>query len=103
MNLLWHPESTAFDQEMSPMKNYLAVATNDSAINIFEISDDIIVNNTLEKFYKTIAVLNAHTSKVVCLAWNPHISGYLVSGSYDKTAQVTLGSKHKKKSIYISK
>lgn len=72
------------------MQNYLAVAISGSAINIFDISTSYHQENKSDQssFYRTIATLNAHTEKVVCLSWSPHISGYLVSGSYDNTARV---------------
>lgn len=102
--LVWHPESTAADTWSSPMKDYLAVASDSPSITILDISD---LRKTLEtqeevidsvkmneeddqqrNVHKTVAKLNGHSEKVVCLAWSPHFSGYLVSGSYDYTAQV---------------
>ncbi|KAJ8675733.1 hypothetical protein QAD02_011519 [Eretmocerus hayati] len=89
--LVWHPESTSSDLNISPMQNYLAVATTEPTVTVFDISLANNSGNSEEDefpFYKTVATLSAHAEKVVCLAWSPHISGYLVSGSYDKTAQV---------------
>ncbi|XP_015605680.1 gem-associated protein 5 isoform X2 [Cephus cinctus] len=87
----WHPGSTATDFNFSPLQHYLAVAVNSPTITIFDVQDLAIessTNNTAERVPKLVAVLNGHTAKVVSLAWSPHISGYLVSGSYDNTAQV---------------
>ncbi|XP_011499580.1 PREDICTED: gem-associated protein 5 [Ceratosolen solmsi marchali] len=89
--IAWHPESTLSDLNISTMNNYVAVAVNGPEIVVFEIYN---INNSEDcksnklSFYKTVATLNGHSEKVVCLAWSPHISGYLVSGSYDYTAQV---------------
>lgn len=85
--LTWHPESTSSDLNISPMQGYLAVAINGTSITVFDISSSADVSDE-GSFYKTVATLNGHSDKVVCLAWSPHISGYLVSGSYDHTAQV---------------
>jgi WD40 repeat protein len=89
--IAWHPESTLSDLSISAMHNYLAVGINGPEIVVFEInntsnSEECASNESC--FYKVIATLKAHSEKVVCLAWSPHISGYLVSGSYDCTAQV---------------
>ncbi|XP_025162758.1 gem-associated protein 5 [Harpegnathos saltator] len=100
--LVWHPESTAVDTLSSPMKDYLAVASDSSTILIYDISDlrkeletqEKIVdltengNNEQRNMHKLVATLNGHSDRVVCLAWSPHVTGYLVSGSYDCTAQV---------------
>lgn len=76
------------------MQNYLAVATNDTAITVLEISSTNLTKKEEQvensSFYRIAATLNAHSEKVVCLAWSPHMSGYLVSGSYDKTVQVSV-------------
>lgn len=86
----WHPESTQTDEGLSPMQNYLAVATTESTITIFDISskknDD---NESFELSHRLVATLKGHSEKVVTLAWSPHITGYLVSGAYDYSAQVS--------------
>ena len=33
-------------------------------------------------------VLEGHTQRITSLSWSPHVSGLLVSASYDGTAQV---------------
>ncbi|KAK0182917.1 hypothetical protein PV327_001002 [Microctonus hyperodae] len=110
--LSWHPDSTATDVKYSPLKHYFAAATNTTTITIFDMTTMInqIVDATSERNddddkekinegiklngtnktaqHKVIAVLTGHIGRVVCLAWSPHISGYLVSGSCDSTAQV---------------
>ncbi|KAK0095845.1 hypothetical protein PV326_007211 [Microctonus aethiopoides] len=109
--LSWHPDSTATDVKYSPLKHYFAAATNANAITIFDMStminqivdaasekngdndekinEEIKLNGTNKTAqHKVVAVLIGHVDRVVCLAWSPHISGYLVSGSYDNTAQV---------------
>lgn len=94
------------------MRNYLAVASDSSDIIILDVSDlinsleesrDINEECTIPKtlqitenvdsskqgnLHKVVTTLNGHSEKVVCLAWSPHFSGHLVSGSYDHTAQV---------------
>ncbi|KYM76201.1 Gem-associated protein 5 [Atta colombica] len=97
--LAWHPESTMADKWMSPIANYLAVASDSCSIMIFDMSklikelettgtEDIIENDQNCTMHKIVATLNGHSDKVVCLAWSPHFSGHLVSGSYDNIAQV---------------
>jgi len=105
--LVWHPESTATDKWISPFSNYLAVASDSKSIIIFDMSelikelermkdlseeekDEINSQNKQEdhKLYKIVTTLEGHSQKVVCLAWSSHVSGLLVSGSYDNVAQV---------------
>lgn len=98
--LAWHPESTMADKWISPIANYLAIASDSSSIMIFDMSklikeleatgsEDVIENDQERIMHKLVATLNGHCEKVVCLAWSPHFSGHLVSGSYDNIAQVT--------------
>ncbi|XP_014204867.1 gem-associated protein 5 isoform X2 [Copidosoma floridanum] len=90
--LIWHPNSTMSDLNTSSMQNYLAVAVNDVTITVFEIlnteNSEEETSEEPQTFYKTVATLNGHTDKVVGLAWSPHMSGYLVSCSYDYSARV---------------
>ncbi|XP_039310637.1 gem-associated protein 5 isoform X2 [Solenopsis invicta] len=99
--LVWHPDSTMTDTWKSPFASYLAVASDSYSIMIFDMSkllkelevtgiEDVIENGNGEHatMHKLVATLNGHSEKVVCLAWSPHISGHLVSGSYDNIAQV---------------
>lgn len=87
----WHPESTATDLEFSENKNYLAVATSSPAITILDMSNLLALkneNNQNEVDYRVVATLTGHVDRVFCLAWSPHLSGQLVSGSADGYAQV---------------
>ena len=99
--LVWHPDSTTTDLTFSPLKNYLAAAFESSTIVIFDLSnlmdhftklqessDNDQVNTDTYKVNEVVCTLTGHTKNVVCLAWSPYISGYLISGSYDGTAQV---------------
>lgn len=101
--LAWHPESTATDITYSPLRNYLAVAFECCTILIFDLSnfvdyfaklEDSINDDNLKekcdiyKVHELITTLTGHVQNVVCLAWSPYMSGYLISGSYDRTAQV---------------
>ncbi|XP_011636844.1 gem-associated protein 5 [Pogonomyrmex barbatus] len=102
--LVWHPESTTAERWTSPYANYLAVASDSCDIIIFDLSKliielektgtkDLIENEDKEQekdrtSHKIVATLTGHSDRVVCLAWNPHFSGLLVSGSYDNTAQI---------------
>lgn len=99
--LAWHPESTMADKWISPIANYLAVASDSCNIMIFDMTklikkleetgteDDIGNEDDQEcTMHKLVTTLNGHSEKVVCLAWSPHFSGHLVSGSYDNIAQV---------------
>ncbi|GAB1867613.1 Gem-associated protein 5 [Camponotus japonicus] len=110
--LAWHPDSTSTDEWISSNANYLAVAF-DSNIIICDMSELIKEieanpedcneedNNEERKLYKMVATLNGHIDKVVCLAWSPHVSGYLVSGSYDNVAQVWNVEKKELMGTYI--
>ncbi|XP_076243068.1 gem nuclear organelle associated protein rigor mortis [Calliopsis andreniformis] len=100
--LAWHPDSTAADTNFSPLKNYLAVAFKSRTIQIINLSNFMDHLTTLEnltenddskerdsyKVNEVVATLTGHIHDVVCLAWSPYISGRLISGSYDHTAQV---------------
>ncbi|XP_017790259.1 PREDICTED: gem-associated protein 5 [Habropoda laboriosa] len=98
--LVWHPESTATDLTFSPFKDYLAVATKSPTVVIYDLHsfistlNDSIDENSLKTGYDNsightiVATLTGHVHSVVCLAWSPYISGHLISGSYDGTAQV---------------
>jgi len=105
--LVWHPESTVTDKWISPFSNYLAVASDSNSIIIFDMSELIKELETMKdlseeekdeinnqnkqkdhKLYKIVTTLEGHSEKVVCLAWSSHVSGLLVSGSYDNVAQV---------------
>lgn len=101
--LEWHPESTATDLTFSLFKNYLAVAFESCTIHILNLSNFIDYLKRMEdstnndndnnkcdiyKVHEIVASLAGHVKNVVCLAWSPHISGHLISGSYDGTAQV---------------
>lgn len=88
------------------MKDYLAIASDSPTILIYDVSDlrkrleaqekltDLSENESNQQHntatHKLVATLNGHYDKVVCLAWSPHVTGYLVSGSYDYTAQVSV-------------
>jgi len=56
-----------------------------------EEKEEISSQNKQEnhKLYKIVTTLEGHCEKVVCLAWSSHVSGLLVSGSYDNVAQVS--------------
>ncbi|XP_008548447.1 gem-associated protein 5 [Microplitis demolitor] len=98
--IAWHPDSTLTDLEFSPMRNYMAVSTNTNKITIFDMTimidspkgnengdtGDKEVKDTVT--HKVVCTLSGHADRVISLGWNPHISGQLVSGSYDSTAQV---------------
>ncbi|XP_053999055.1 gem-associated protein 5 isoform X1 [Hylaeus anthracinus] len=100
--LVWHPESTATDSMYSPLKNYVAVAFKSTTIIIIDLSNFVDHLTKLEnatendnekkcdsyKVHEIVASLTGHIQNVVCLAWSPYISGQLISGSYDHTAQV---------------
>ncbi|XP_014480134.1 PREDICTED: gem-associated protein 5 isoform X2 [Dinoponera quadriceps] len=115
--LVWHPESTAVDTWNSPMKDHLAIASDSPTILIYDVSDlrkrletreEIIEpattqngNNQQRNAHKLVATLNGHCDKVVCLAWSPHVTGHLVSGSYDYTAQVWNVEKQELMGTYV--
>lgn len=77
--MCWHPESTATDTGYSPYRNWLAVASNENVVKVFDLADP-----------SATKMLSGHLSRLVKLAWSPHIGGQLVTVSYDETAQVIL-------------
>ncbi|XP_017879066.1 gem-associated protein 5 [Ceratina calcarata] len=101
-SLVWHPESTATDLTLSPLRNYLAVSSKSSPAIILDLTDFIDHLTKVEdssdgseenrepyKVNQVVTTLARESGRSsVCLAWSPYISGYLVSGSYDWTAQV---------------
>lgn len=106
--LAWHPDSTATDLNLSPLQNYLAIASNATTISVFDMSamiTELNNPNSIEKkdndnknenneendnklCYTLVGTLCGHVDRVVSLAWSPHFSGHLVSVSIDHTAQV---------------
>ncbi|XP_011300870.1 gem-associated protein 5-like, partial [Fopius arisanus] len=93
--LAWHPDSTVTDLNFSHFRDYLAVSTTTSIITVIDTSSmtemlnkQEVNQDTSQNFYKVIANLSGHSDRIYSLAWSPHISGYLVSGSADQTAQV---------------
>ncbi|XP_046430819.1 gem-associated protein 5 isoform X1 [Neodiprion fabricii] len=95
--LEWHPESTATDFDLSPLRHQLAVSTIANSIVVLDLSDlatnctDTAGASTTIKgslLPKIVCTLMGHTAKIFDLAWSPHISGYLASASCDNTVQV---------------
>ncbi|XP_043490699.1 gem-associated protein 5 [Polistes fuscatus] len=103
--LKWHPDSTTTDLTFSPFRNYMAVTHDDSIITILDLSDLFekidginLLTKSINKVNdnkmssknigKVYAILNGHSKKITNCAWNPHLSGYLVSCSFDCRAQV---------------
>lgn len=85
-SLAWHPASTYTDTEFSVCRNWLAVASNETVIKVYDFQQLVEGGATTDK--TPVAELSGHLSRVVCVSWSPHISGQLVSASYDGTAQV---------------
>nr|CAD7427827.1 unnamed protein product [Timema monikensis] len=87
--LAWHPESTATDTGLSPYRHWLAVSSNERTITVVDTSKltkgESDINN---KTIKSCFTLTGHLNRVVSMAWSPHVSGQLVSVSFDDTAQV---------------
>lgn len=90
--LAWHPESTATDTTYSPCRHWLAVASNETHIKVFDLAHLAKDNEQAEasqlKSISSCFTLSGHLSRVVSMCWSPHIGGQLVSVSYDDTAQV---------------
>ncbi|XP_049810273.1 gem-associated protein 5 [Schistocerca nitens] len=85
-SLVWHPASTYTDTEFSVCRNWLAVASNETVIKVYDLKRLLEGSATTDR--KPMAELSGHLSRVVSVSWSPHISGQLVSASYDGTAQV---------------
>ncbi|XP_069679265.1 gem-associated protein 5 [Periplaneta americana] len=88
----WHPESTATDTSYSPYQHWLAVASNETHIKVFDLSQLIKGDTDAEANHvsptQSCITLSGHLNRVVSMCWSPHIGGQLVSVSYDNTAQV---------------
>ncbi|XP_015184665.1 PREDICTED: gem-associated protein 5 [Polistes dominula] len=101
----WHPDSTTTDLNFSHFRNYMAVSYADCFITILNLSDlvekideanrspeliDVVNDSEISSKVvgKVFTTLNGHSEQIADCAWNPHLSGYLVSCSYDCTAQV---------------
>ncbi|XP_066991997.1 gem-associated protein 5 [Anabrus simplex] len=86
--LAWHPEGTATDAGYSPYQHWLAVASKDTMIKVYDLS--AVAEGVAESAdqVQCVATLTGHLSGILCVCWSPHISGQLVSVSYDETAQV---------------
>ena len=82
MSLAWHPKIVyESPNEISPCCSWLATAGE----NVFVYSID--PKNT--EGPKKIASLEVHTSRVLCVSWNPHVNGRLLSCSADNTVIVS--------------
>lgn len=81
--LEWHPLATSYDNGFSEFSNYLAVATNESSIYVYDCSKEDSDLNT-----QNAVVLEGHKNAVRCLGWCPHIGGRLVSSCEEGLAIV---------------
>ncbi|KAK7873397.1 hypothetical protein R5R35_000194 [Gryllus longicercus] len=84
-SLAWHPEGTATDTGYSPCQHWLAVASKKSPIKIFNLTS-LIENGSGD--VECVAVFSQHKQCVVGMCWSPHVSGQLLSVSFDETAQI---------------
>lgn len=89
--LQWHPSFTVISNS-SPLHAWLASASNDSAIYIYDLFPYL---DNPEKEVKEVSTLtesvhqlSGHQARVVSLSWSPHFPGRLISASYDNTVQV---------------
>jgi len=53
-------------------------------------TENVIENDQERTMHEIVATLNGHSEKVLCLAWSPHFSEHLVSGSYDNILMRTM-------------
>ncbi|XP_067142043.1 gem-associated protein 5 [Centruroides vittatus] len=88
--LSWHPQFTVVPD--SSCSSWLASASNDSIIHVYELlpvlnrpEDD---NKEFVTITDSIYQLTGHQARVVTVSWSPHFPGRLVSASYDNTVQV---------------
>ena len=82
-SLAWHPVM----ESSSAMKNYLAVASNEFDIHVWNM--DSILNSDEDCIVtKPDIVLSGHKLRIITLAWSPYDEDKLLSVSYDGTAQV---------------
>lgn len=77
-NLKWHPSE-------SKWKSWLAVASNENAIHLFDLKNVSELPSIVTSPSKT---LSGHLMRVTHLNWSPHNEDLLLSVSYDGTAQV---------------
>jgi WD40 repeat protein len=103
-SLAWHPAHFMDMEKESKYTDHLAVASNDSDIHIFDLSDvikrasvengdsssEVLPSSLSSSDVVTSAdvTLSGHLTRVISLSWSPHEEGKLVSVAYDATAQV---------------
>jgi gem associated protein 5 len=99
--LKWNPilSSQFTTHEESQCINWLASASEDSTIRIYDLSKLLKNSNISNKFIQNnttslpslseecVQILKGHTSQVSSLCWNIHEPTQLLSGSFDATAQ----------------
>ncbi len=83
--LTWHPTYVGESRDASDHHNWLAVASNESEIHIWDIDLQLEGRPVLSK---PNVVLRGHLTRVIFLSWSPHEEEKLLSVSYDQTAQV---------------
>ncbi|XP_059487446.1 gem-associated protein 5-like [Neocloeon triangulifer] len=103
--LSWHPSCTAVDEKDDDRQNWLASTSMDQQIHIYNLTS-LLAEGT-EKVWKgaplplePLSELK-HGGKVVCLAWNPHVGGQLVSSSYDMSVKVWDAAKGEVLACYV--
>lgn len=83
-SLAWHPHFTLADEEPCELRSWLAVASNETSVKVFQVGQNAagVWAGELK------ATLAGHKERVASVSWNPHRQGSLVSASYDGTCQV---------------
>ncbi|CAH1274597.1 GEMIN5 [Branchiostoma lanceolatum] len=86
--LCWHPMSPDIPADYS---YWLAVASNQSDVHVHNLQAVIGADTQPDVppvLSEPFRQAKGHKAKVVDLSWNPYRPGWLVSASYDNTAQV---------------
>ncbi|UYV81603.1 GEMIN5 [Cordylochernes scorpioides] len=86
--LSWHPRYTGTSDQVSPLHGWLACASNENTIYVYDLARIIKEQGTTPVVVtEATRELIGHHFRVVALAWSPHCDARLASASYDATVQ----------------
>ncbi|GAB1601518.1 hypothetical protein Ahia01_000430200, partial [Argonauta hians] len=89
----WHPLYTASYSTVSPCANWLAVGSNDSHVQVVDLSilnkDSVsAADQKPVRITESVCSLEGHNKRITGLGWSSHDEARLVTISFDKTAVV---------------
>lgn len=114
-SLCWHPTYTGNSDNPSIYRNWLATSSNEADVHAWDLSsvlnslaEGAIISQPLGNLNSSLntekgdenkpcsvpihtqpsVILSGHLQRVIFVNWSPHEDGFLLSVSYDGTAQV---------------